>query len=57
MNKSFPSVWQIYDKCDTKDVLSNIRDETCVTMLKTLEMSVMGTYKVRTTHFLKDDLL
>lgn len=43
-----------YAKCDTKDKLCNDRDNTCVTMLETLEMSAIHVYMVITSHFHKD---
>ena len=46
-----------YDKCDTKRTLYDDRDNTCATVLKTLEMSVAGTHKVIKTHLHKYDLL
>lgn len=57
MNKAFSYVRQLYEKCDTKDVLCGDHDDTCATVLKTLEMSAIVTYKVGTTHLHKDDLL
>ena len=46
-----------YDKCDTNNTLYGDRDDTCATVLKTLEISVIGTCKVRKTHFHKGDIL
>lgn len=34
------------DKCDTKDTLCDDRNDTCATVLKTLEMSETDVYKV-----------
>ena len=46
-----------YAKCDTKDTLCDDNDDTCETMLKMLEMSVMEVYMVISTHFQKENLL
>ena len=37
----------IYTKYDTKDTLCDDHDNTCVTVLETLEMSVIHVYMVR----------
>ena len=42
-----------YAKCDTNDTLCDDRDDTCVTMLRTLCMSVIGVYMARTTYIYK----
>lgn len=39
-----------YNKCDTKDTLCDDRDDTCATVLKILEMSVIEVYTVISTH-------
>jgi len=49
----YDSFTKKYNKCDTKYVLCNNHENTCTIMLKTLEMSVMGTYKVRKNSFAK----
>jgi len=36
-----------YTKYDTKDTLCDDHDNTCVTVLETLEMSVIHVYMVR----------
>jgi len=41
-------------KCDTKDTLCNDHDDTCATMLETLEMSVIEVFMIRTTHLHKN---
>ena len=43
--------------CDTKDTLCDDHDDTCATVLKTLEMSKTYVYMVISTHFHKDNHL
>jgi len=45
-----------YAKCDTNNTLCDDHDDTCVTMLETLEMSVTHVYMVIPTHLRKDYL-
>ena len=42
-----------YTKCDTKDTLCDNHDDTCTTVLETLEMSAIHVYMVRPTHLHK----
>lgn len=46
-----------YDKCNTKDTLCDDCDNTCATVLETLEMSAIDVYMIKTTHLHKYDLL
>lgn len=60
MNTYFPQCDNLsttYNKCDTKNTLCKDNDNTCVTMLKTLEMSAIDVYMVISTHSHKYDLL
>jgi len=45
------------NKCDNKDTLCDDNDNTCATMLITLEMSAMVVYMIISSHFHKDNLL
>lgn len=42
-----------YTKCDTKDTLCDDPNNTCATVLETLEMCVIHVYMVRKTHLHK----
>lgn len=57
MSLNATTIAATYDKCDTKDTLCNDCDETCATMLKTLEMSAMEVYMVRQTHLRNDSFV